>query len=711
MNIRSVFGVAMALALSGCVSVPKEKMTELPAPQASTASAIQWEVVNRNRLINGEVEEKRFNDLLAWYVEDYREWFRQEEYYGQLPNFMDTDLLHGRRSASKPPRNIEVRYDPTTARYGTGAATDWTLDQRRQVRLSYPSAPAGAQCEWDVGGAVTPKPCAERFEQDVMLDQTVEVRVRVVGAADWSNQEPVTVRDLRIVALGDSFSAGEGNPHSQWRFFFTAAKHPSMWLDARCHRSLMSGPALTAAYLARTQPHMSVTLMHYGCSGASIADGVAAPWPLLETSTDIERQYKIFGIKGDAYKAERVAGWIDRGDIPPSQIDQAVADLGGANAAGQVKHKPDIVLLSVGGNDVGFGTIVAGLIAPGVDDDLKSEFPQDNRPYASFDEAAWAESGRIATQKPACLQDKNNEVDCMGAHVAERLGPATSTGRDTLVSQYGVLRTKLTELAFGTPERVLITTYPDFLRYEKGGLSLTCADRQFDNRPGLMPGPVALIPGFGMKEGMAERSETLFLNPLNERVAAAAEASHWTLVDSHRVNGMANGYCAFQRYYNTLTDSYWTQGRRYSQPRPVGNITALQPHNPLGLERGEKAVWRDRCYVRSGREECLGALPESNPTLKQLKRNAVAKQAGQVDAKMIKGRSEWLSSGPVHPNLFGHCNYASAMVTSIVRNANSQPLKWDDALLKKIADAGPAGLKADDVCSAKAWGWSGPSGR
>ena len=79
------------------------------------------------------------------------------------------------------------------------------------------------------------------------------------GATNTTSQI-VTLRDKLIVAVGDSFASGEGNPESQ--------NDVPDWIDEQCHRSDAAWPARVARSLETRST--VVTFLSFACSGAEI---------------------------------------------------------------------------------------------------------------------------------------------------------------------------------------------------------------------------------------------------------------------------------------------------------------------------------------------------------------------------------------------------------------------------------------------------------
>src|SRR3954465_2330206 len=115
--------------------------------------------------------------------------------------------------------------------------------------------------------------------------------------------------DYVVASIGDSVASGEGNPDVS----------PRGWLERRCHRSLRSGAALAARAVELGDRHSVVTLVPLACSGATVGEGLLAPY--------------------DGVEPNRA-----KGALPP-QVDQLRA----------IDRDVDALLISVGANDVNFG--------------------------------------------------------------------------------------------------------------------------------------------------------------------------------------------------------------------------------------------------------------------------------------------------------------------------------------------------------------------
>jgi lysophospholipase L1-like esterase len=107
----------------------------------------------------------------------------------------------------------------------------------------------------------------------------------------------IQLKDYLIVAIGDSFTSGEGNPDVKGvsddeRFCdlikFSQVvngllgstydmKKEAVWLEPLAHRSFYSPSSMVAKMMEETDPHSSVTFLNFGASGAKITSGLLTP--------------------------------------------------------------------------------------------------------------------------------------------------------------------------------------------------------------------------------------------------------------------------------------------------------------------------------------------------------------------------------------------------------------------------------------------------
>ncbi|HEY5066706.1 MAG TPA: SGNH/GDSL hydrolase family protein [Xanthobacteraceae bacterium] len=252
------------------------------------------------------------------------------------------------------------------------------------VAISGP-VPQGETCAWTFDDGSGPL-------QKVSASCDAEVRLRVryghttvatvdVPLGDGTAQRVATeinVRDLLIAGLGDSIAAGEGDPdqavqleggfcfrrfgggqyYRPGRAGFTGdrscengpaneaaakdwAHHGARWMSPACHRSLYSYQIRTALALAIEQPHAAVTFLPLACSGASIDTGMFNG----QTFDDCPRDVGLDACAGTA----------------PAQLTELKNIMARVHKQDPQRNL-DMILLTIGANDVKFASLVANVI-------------------------------------------------------------------------------------------------------------------------------------------------------------------------------------------------------------------------------------------------------------------------------------------------------------------------------------------------------------
>jgi len=261
-------------------------------------------------------------------------------------------------------------------------------DLRIRLGIKLPADFGNAKCTWTIGSGDTARTVPDRDCSTIVNDQRVPpnkaTAVSVMARSDTgaSVQAGTTIepRDVLIVGLGDSTASGEGNPtkpvalndngfcfrrvllRDRNRFFLPGRARANVvadcplpgenrdqrdeweaanaeWQFAPCHLSLYSYQARAALKLAIENPALSVTYYPLGCTGATIRQGLLAPQSARERPK-----------RGNQMFPRTVR----------SQIDQLTAYLGGPG--NNLARRPDLIFLTVGGNDLKFSGLVADLL-------------------------------------------------------------------------------------------------------------------------------------------------------------------------------------------------------------------------------------------------------------------------------------------------------------------------------------------------------------
>ena len=245
--------------------------------------------------------------------------------------------------------------------------------------------PQGQTCAWTFDDGSGPL-----RQVNAACDGEVRVRVRYgrttvatvdIPLGDGTAQRvatEITVRDLLIAGLGDSIAAGEGDPdqpvqlegafcfrrfaggqyYRPGRAGFTGdrscengpasdaaakdwAHHGARWMSPACHRSLYSYQIRTALALAIEQPHAAVTFVPLACSGASIDTGMFSGQSFDDCPTDVG----IDACEGTA----------------PAQLTELKTIMAQVHK-GDPQRNLDMILLTIGANDVKFASLVGNVI-------------------------------------------------------------------------------------------------------------------------------------------------------------------------------------------------------------------------------------------------------------------------------------------------------------------------------------------------------------
>jgi lysophospholipase L1-like esterase len=366
LKFRSIVFVLVVFALS---SQWAEAQTSADSPLQ-----ISWEVRNRFRLFREErdfllhTDAGRDRSVLAAeqtleLQSDGRGWARN------TVNRLCIDLL-GRITEPCTRDNVKESYLTP-------------IDHPITVRLTGP-IPVGATCAWSFDDGDGPQTsafdCAEPVNLRVRYGRTTVATVDVSSGSEATQRisTEIAVRDIFIAGLGDSIASGEGNPDRPialaeegfcFRSYLGTAgaqyyrpsragykggraceapdslsvwqKHSALWFNSACHRSLYSYQTRTALALAVRYPHIAVTYLPLACTGASITDGLFGS----------QRARECLPTKSANTCSGTVSGQL-------AELREALT----AVKRRQPDRQLDLVLLSIGANDIYFSGLVTDVI-------------------------------------------------------------------------------------------------------------------------------------------------------------------------------------------------------------------------------------------------------------------------------------------------------------------------------------------------------------
>ncbi len=425
-------------------------------------------------------------------------------------------------------------WDPVANRYKgcNGRRDDYIVPRSHRVLLRLRPKTGGGQgkgasCQfvmYPAGGKPVRKtaPCDREVAFDVPYPAGAKVSVLRRGRS--VAQVRVKVRDIFIVGLGDSFASGEGNPDRPVRFSdirtadygldaqgrrlkgyparaggwqeLVDAKfrvQSAGWQSRSCHRSLYSYQLRTALQLALEDPHRAVTFVGYACAGSEISKGLFLPHKGTEWDPHPARLPQISAV------SEAICG--------PNkpllrEYPTAYAQMGRAPELADLDllkcYKPvrriDLLLLSIGGNDVGFVRLLANAVLA------------ENSVLKKVGRFAGALDGIAGAQ--------------------ERLRKVKDTYQALRKAAHYLLR-----IPWKQADRVLVTAYPT-MSYKADGKTPCNGREGMDAYPAFTATARLLAEG----ERFGDRLYAL-MRRLSRRYG-------WTFVDSHRRQFLHHGYCA-----------------------------------------------------------------------------------------------------------------------------------------------------------------------
>lgn len=355
--------------------------------RAQQPPTIQWELVNPFRFIH---DQETIDDLRTIYAGlNEKSAFALEQKLQQLADLpVDNQRAAARKQfdCNRPKSDAERRqcFAPYLGWFkrlaeNNHARTCWDSDKRKfrkdgpckdyiypkshRVRVWITNLETVAESipQWTLTPALKSEPCQSKsgrrfcieFDVDYRADNPQQVRV-TAQFPSLSLPIDIQVNDKLIVGLGDSYAAGEGNPDRPVQFSegedeldfltrlilgkFEIVRSPqsngekAAWLDRRCHRSMYSYQFKTALQLALDNPKEAITYVTFSCAGAT---------------TDEIIDVKQKSIEGG-------------GELQPQLVALREALANGPNHPREI----DFLLLSTGGNDIGFGGLVSFVVLP-----------------------------------------------------------------------------------------------------------------------------------------------------------------------------------------------------------------------------------------------------------------------------------------------------------------------------------------------------------
>lgn len=450
--------------------------------------------------------------------------------------------LERRLSAHLPRGWAEGLINDTCWSRGTGAFTGCGKAERylhpreHKVRVQFEGIAFAARgaltCHWQL---LAIKGSKVLGDQSHACDQIVDFqipypsggRIKLRVSDGTTFEKIIRVKDIFVVALGDSFASGEGNPDvpvelardrhvfygnssvdyfanrgyptrvGDWKLIGDNGfmENKALWTSQACHRSLYSHQLRASLQLAIEDPQRAVTFVSFACAGAQITHGLfrrfkGNEWSLTPPTHSQISAAALAQCGGRGARLTRYARAFGiNGRL------ETLHDLDVYNCHRRKARKIDLLMVSIGGNDVGFSSLVANVV---VKDSNKLK-------------AVGGWMGRVLS----ALQAR--------AHFKE------------LKLRYKALNRafhNVLHIPWQEADRIVVTAYPNMSFRDEG--RRVCGD-------GVMGMDVA--PLFSMSHRRARDAET-FADQLNEVMRGQAKRFKWTFVEGHRPLFLDHGICA-----------------------------------------------------------------------------------------------------------------------------------------------------------------------
>jgi hypothetical protein len=451
-------------------------------------------------------------------------------------------------------------WDPKHNRYACPERRDYLKPKSHMVRASINNLEDATtvDCTWltapiggELGTAVT-LPCDTEVKLEIPYPDGAWIKVEIGGRQVAEVLARVT--DLFVVGMGDSFAAGEGNPDVPVRLSPTRSidydaddekgalrgyparvgawhtigdrafiEENARWQDQACHRSLYSHQLRVALQLAIEDPHRAVTYVGVACSGAETVFGLFLRYKGNEWVPNPPELSQISAVAdaqcgGRARDVELPEAYHMKGRIP-----ELKGGLVLRKCDADVARKIDLLMLSIGGNDIGFSRLVANaVLADG--SMLRKLGGWFGQVYGFSD----------ATKLMDVLDDRFKAVN-RAAHW-------------------------LLHIPWSESDRVILTSYPPMALLDDGTTACPSGNAGMN-----------VLPDFFLSEAKA-REGNIAAERLNAVMGDAARQSGWTFVKAHRALFRGRGICT------GYTETPLTPDDEMRLPRLVDGVWT--PYNP-----------------------------------------------------------------------------------------------------------------------------------
>src|SRR6266513_1544266 len=387
-------------------------------------------------------------------------------------------------------------------------------------------------------------------------EYTIALKVSEKEGGSAIERQQITLKDLLIVSLGDSVGSGEGVPdvsrsvvgHATIPLVGTSISvySPVVWSDRRCHRSAHAGSARAAKDIEEADPHTSVTFVHLACSGAGIENGMLDYYvgqePERFTCSHGANGYNSCSGRAKPHfctlsvctrllqpQVDMVAQLLCPTQLPMDSRGRVIKPC-----AAEGMRKIDVLMISVGANDVEFGDVVKACMV--------------------------FENCHLRRTTHTSWNHKTNEF----VRVLQRV----DNNIEGLQSKFRKLHEAIGEKLPVQPAAVFVTEYFDpthdgdkFCNRDGGDAAKIAVTETGHNYLvlGVADAVDPVIDFDGLKHDEYEWAYKSIVKPMNDQVEAAAKEFGWIFVGGIQNAFRKHGLCADDNWVNGLEASFQRQ--------------------------------------------------------------------------------------------------------------------------------------------------------
>ncbi|BAT61284.1 hypothetical protein GJW-30_1_03841 [Variibacter gotjawalensis] len=397
---------------------------------------------------------------------------------------------------------------------------------------------------------------------------------------------------------------GEQLARNSPEFLAAFNRRNATWLSPDCHRSQYGYPFRVAMQLALEDRHRSVTLVHLACSGAQVTEGLFVPKEAREdfskpNSAMVPAQFdqltELLCRDGSRRSASYTMPFFKYGQDPQMRT------IAKQWCASDKRKRPiDVVLLSIGGNDVGFSPLAAYAM---------TESASDLAPIAGWMGSDIRFGPDVARKYTAVLDRRMAAV------------------KDALRDGFGV-----------APDRVIQTAYEPIQYDENGALCGARPTLGMDVHPALKLGGARLAEAGQFFDFFVKRMQCMANGRGGDCGGLATGAgTGFRLVTEHHAKFRRRGLCA----------------RLPAAAEADGAAMAMPRFNPL---KGEFQPYHPALYTPYGPRHHLFRTPNDA----YLTANTHHERIPLFD--ILQPVYAALYSGAIHPTAEGHAIVADAVM-------------------------------------------------